>query len=667
MEADLRALNAALAARSAALAASEERYCLALEVNDQGAWDWDLASGEVTVNDRGYTLLGYAPGEVRTTFDLWRDSLHPEDAPAVERALADYLAGRAPDYQSEHRVVMKNGEIRWHRSKGRIVSRAADGTPTRLIGIMLDITDQKQRDAQLKETLDILRLALEIADIGLWSWDLDSGKLRWDERLCRWYEVPEETRRAGLYYDFWRSRLEPTDRISAERRFLEALASEGLYEDEFRLRLPEGRVRVIQTRAVIHRDPRTQGARVIGVNRDITAQREQEAELRQAKVAAEAANATKSRFLTAVTHELRTPLHTILGFSELLLGAVEQGQEGGQRLQTAATTLQRNARHLLALVNDILDLTRLERGRFEFHPRPVALHGLLRECLADLAPRATAKGLTLRMTIAPEVPPGVMLNPLRLRQILNNLLVNAIKFTLEGNIHLEAGAQAAGAGRVDLWLRVTDTGPGIPAEEAERIFEPFFQSATWDVPPSPRGYGVGLTLSRELALAMCGELRLDRGPPVGARFTLNLPALLLAELTSATDSDSGMGPLSERWTPVASAAPEVLAAPPAAALAELREWAMLGLNARIRAWCRDRSTPDHAAAFADRVMQLATRFEHVQILALVDAALQAQGDEGSRPANEARRGRAYPPGMEVAHPPDDEPIAAVLHANPLTE
>ncbi len=186
-----------------ALAASEERYRLALEANDEGAWDWDLAAGAVLVNDRAYTLLGYAPGEVQATYDLWRRCLHPEDAPRVERALSAYLAGESPDYRSEHRVVIKSGEIRWHRVTGKVVSRAADGTPRRLIGVMQDITDQKGREMRLQETLDLLRLALEAADIGLWRWDLESDKLEWDERLCHWYGVPEETRATGLYYDFW--------------------------------------------------------------------------------------------------------------------------------------------------------------------------------------------------------------------------------------------------------------------------------------------------------------------------------------------------------------------------------------------------------------------------------------------------------------------------------
>ena len=504
-----------------ALAASEERYRLALEANDEGAWDWDLAAGAVLVNDRAYTLLGYAPGEVQATYDLWRRCLHPEDAPRVERALSAYLAGESPDYRSEHRVVIKSGEIRWHRVTGKVVSRAADGTPRRLIGVMQDITDQKGREMRLQETLDLLRLALDTADIGLWSWDLESGKLEWDDRLCHWYGVPEETRATGLYYDFWQNRLHPVN------------------------------------------------------------------------------------------------------------------------------------------------------------PRTVP-----RECLTDLAPLATAKGLTLQLTIAPGVPTGVLLDPLRLQQILNNLLINSVKFTRRGEIHLEVGAQPAAPGRIGLWFRVMDTGPGITPADQERLFEPFFQSLTGeDVPASFRGHGVGLPLSRELARAMAGELRVESGPEGGSRFTLILPSVPLAEEGDSAHSPvdtarahpaedqpeapvAGQDPSADRpatrgpgevvtaarrgpppeperrpehrppcqaelqperqqWTPATAKPPEDLVAPPAEALTELRELAIRGLNQRIRAWCRHGSIPERQPAFAARVMHLATQFDHASILALVDAALDA--------------------------------------------
>ena len=725
-----------------ALAASEERYRLALEANDEGAWDWDLAAGAVLVNDRAYTLLGYAPGEVQATYDLWRRCLHPEDAPRVERALSAYLAGESPDYRSEHRVVIKSGEIRWHRVTGKAVYRAVDGTPTRLIGVMQDITDQKEREMRLQETLDLLRLALEAADIGLWRWDLESDKLEWDERLCHWYGVPEETRATGLYYDFWQNRLHPADRERAEGCLLEALRNRRPYEDEFRIRLPDGQIRFIQTRAAYHRDSQTLHTRVVGINRDITVKRQREAELRQAKETAEAANAAKSRFLTAVTHELRTPLHAILGFSEVLLGILDQARTADrpqplapistaaatsasnpapapapapvlkaaetpaasstpppapisvplsevagvaaadpsllrhQRLRGAATTIQRNAKQLLTLVNDILDWTRSERGQLELQPRPINPRTVPRECLTDLAPLATAKGLTLQLTIAPGVPTRVLLDPLRLQQILNNLLINSVKFTRRGEIHLEVGVQPAAPGRIGLWFRVMDTGPGITPADQERLFEPFFQSLTGeDVPASFRGHGVGLPLSRELARAMAGELRVESRPEGGSRFTLILPSVPLAEEGDSASApvdtvrtrpaegqpepeperrpehrpehQSGRHPLSpvelspdappqpqppcqaelqparQQWTPATAKPPEDLVAPPAEALTELRELAIRGLNQRIRAWCRHGAVPERQPVFAARVMDLATQFDHASILTLVNAALDA--------------------------------------------
>ena len=252
---------------------------------------------------------------------------------------------------------------------------------------------------------------------------------------------------------------------------------------------------------------------------------------------------------------------------------------------------------------------------------------------------ATGRGLTLQLTLAPQVPTGVLLDGLRLQQILNNLLMNGIKFTHRGEIHLEVGTHPAEPGRVGLWFWVTDSGPGIPPAERERIFEPFYQAAVGVVPNPFRGHGVGLPLSRKLALAMAGDLRMDSGPAGGSRFTLTLPDVPLADELDTPDATALPRPHEPpaeclRWTPTRETALEDLEVPPAEALTELRELVMRGLNPRIRAWCRDWSAPERQPAFAERVMQRAIQFDHASILALIDAALEAEAEGFARSSDQ---------------------------------
>ena len=191
------------------LAASEARYRLAVDATSEGMWDVDLRTGAQVVNDHWFTLLGYAPGEVEPTYERFRSHLHPDDLGRFHRALDGCLEGRLPRYECEYRVVTKAGEIRWHRGLGKVVDRDASGAPIRMVGTFVDITDQVEAASRIQETMNLLQLATRAAEIGVWSRDLATNRLHWDERMCSWYEVPEEARPSGVSYDLFRRRVHP--------------------------------------------------------------------------------------------------------------------------------------------------------------------------------------------------------------------------------------------------------------------------------------------------------------------------------------------------------------------------------------------------------------------------------------------------------------------------
>ena len=391
-------------------------------------------------------------------------------------------------------------------------------------------------------------------------------------------------------------------------------------------------------------------------------------ELIRARDAAEAAGRAKSDFLTHMTHELRTPLHAILGFTEVLAKLEDQDpdamrEQHGDRGTAASrhrrkllAILQRNGQHLLALVNDVLDLSSLEQGRLTLDVQPTTLLTLLRDCLDDLAPLAADKGLSLHLEIAPGLAPCVQIDRRRLRQVMNNLLGNAVKFTARGEVRLQAATtpDPSARARVELRVSVLDTGPGIPAAEHERVFEAFTQAAACPGDSASQGSGLGLAISRDLIRQMGGEIHLDSAPGQGSRFTLTLPAIALAtpvecrEQRAATDGTEPPG-IAGAPLPATTATDQPPTPPPRSALAQLLELAELGRTTRLEAWCRYWSAPGRRPAFAAHILALVHAFEHERIIALANDLLSGPGTDSDPDLDAAATMRSCPSALSADH------------------
>ena len=505
------------------LAHERERLDNILRANNAGTWEWNMATGEARVDERWAQLIGRTLDELRpVSIDTMVDHGHPDDLLQSMPLLARHATGELPHHSVELRMKHRDGHWVWTMVRGRITTWTADGRPEWMYGTQQDITPSKEAQRQLAESQAFLDRAGRVAGVGGWQLALDTDTLRWTSEVYRIYEVspdyvPTREGNASFY--------SPEVRAHANRLVAEALASGQGWDLETPIITAQGRerwVRVIGEAEFADGKP----VRLIGALQDITARREADEALRRARSVAEAASAAKSAFLANMSHEIRTPLNAVIGLSYLL----EQSPLTAEQRSYLAK-IQIAGRSLLGVVNDVLDLSKIEAGEMALEDAPIALHDLLREIVDLLAPQVEAKGLALRLDLAPDLPQAVHGDAIRLRQILTNLLSNAAKFTEQGYVELRATCIERDAAQATLRLSVLDTGIGISAEQQGRLFQPFSQ-ADASTTRQFGGTGLGLSIVRRLAEMMGGEAGVHSTPGVGSEFWVTARVRIAAPIAA---------------------------------------------------------------------------------------------------------------------------------------
>ena len=517
------------------LLASEHQLAHAQQIAHLGSWERDLRTGEMTWSDELYRLLGLAPRELPASVELMVSFAHPEDRERVIAAARQEVAA-ADEYSFECRIVRRDGTVRWGRVVG-YVERDGAGTVVRTGGTVQDVTDLKTADEQAEQATRRLQLLQAMASAANLATSLLEAMLtiaRGLPALSSWYAVGawvcgEDG--SGTEVDL----ESPPAPVGVTVGFDHALAKRARDAGSVLIGAPRGleathslvavpvvvRGQVLAVAQLLADEvPPDEDARQlidqVAAQLAVVAEREQSAvQLAEARDDAMEASRLKSEFLATMSHEIRTPMNGVIGLTDLLL--LSELDEHQRRL---AENLQGAGLTLLGIINDILDLSKIESGKLELESADFDVRAVFDQVASVLSGPAHAKGLELVVACHPEVPAQLRGDAVRFGQVLTNLSANAVRFTDHGEVVVQARVVPGHEDehQVVLQVDVSDTGVGIEAGARERLFDAFIQAD----PSTTRrhgGTGLGLAISRRLATALGGEIRVESEPGRGSTFT----------------------------------------------------------------------------------------------------------------------------------------------------
>jgi PAS domain S-box-containing protein len=457
----------------------------------------------------------------------------------------------------EEHITLTSGEQQWIQTN-KVPLRDASGNVVGVVGTFQDISDRKQAELKLQIISDRLALALSSGAIGYWEWDIEQNSLAWDAQMYKLYGGAEATN-SRMAYETWANTIHPDDHKATETLLQEAVLGLTDYDCEFRVIHPDHSIHFIKAYGKVEKNAQGKAQSMIGVNFDISDRKQSESQLKLANQELLRATKLKDEFLATMSHELRTPLNSILGLSESLKGEI-LGSINDKQLK-ALSIVESSGEHLLSLINDILDLSKISSGMMTLDMASVPVQNLCDTSLLFVKQQAFNKRIQIHSNIPAHIN-NINIDERRIKQVLINLLTNAVKFTpCEGKINLFV---AIGSG--DTWqgeatipqrlqdmnspiilFQVVDTGIGISAKDLQMLFQPFVQVDS-ALNRQYEGTGLGLALVKQIVELHGGQVMVESEVGKGSRFTVALPYemsesnAIAPVLTSTTSSSLAIAP-----------------------------------------------------------------------------------------------------------------------------
>lgn len=515
----------------------QRRFTMAVEAGQIGIWDWDLNTNLCRLSKELIQIYGWPPERDSIQFSEWGKFLPTADFLRLETTIRQSLSNKE-SFETTFHFSHSDGSLRLLKAKGGPVCDS-EGQPSSMTGVCWDITAQEAMAERLRTNEARLRLATKISEIGIWEYDLIKQEVYWDDVACAIHGLQRASNLLSPERTF--ALIHPEDQARVQAHFEQCVNTETPYELDHRIVTPAGQIRHIRATGYCVRDSNGVPFQAVGTMMDITQEKTIAEELARARDAANAANRMKSDFIARMSHEIRTPMNAILAPAQLLAhsGLKESERELVRMISCAGE-------HLLKMINNILDFSKLEAGKLELQEEIFCLETLLNETVGPFEILMTEKAIALELQVDPQAAGHWQGDASRIKQILLNLLSNAIKFTHQGRIRLEV--YKAERGR--LRFTVEDTGCGFLEKDNTRVFEPFEQGISNGM-RGPTGTGLGLAICHELVELMQGQIDYFSKPGEGSTFWFELPLQRAHRSSASVDRMelTAAEVLSQRQTP----------------------------------------------------------------------------------------------------------------------
>ncbi|TVQ89042.1 MAG: PAS domain-containing sensor histidine kinase [Bacteroidetes bacterium] len=489
---------------------TEERYSNIVNATNDGISDYDIAKQELYLSLQWMEILGFGEDEPESKLSSWLSLVHQEEKPKIMKIMDNLENGNFHSFRTEYRIKGKDNKYKWISASFTTI-KDKNGKPLRILGAHADITERKETESRLRESELRYKSFFSKNSAVMLIVDPQSGKIQDANRAAiNYYGYNKETLLSMNISDITARTAEQketeTESASHENRpfyYLQHKLQDGsikdveVYKSDIKIREKTLQVFIIF---------------------DITRRKKMEQELHTAKELAEEANRVKSFFVSTVSHEIRTPLNSIIGLTNLLIDEENLSPQQMENLKS----IKYSSDHLLDVINDVLDFSKLEAGKVQLEETDFDLTNLIRESTKTIEFKAREKDIEIKVKIDQDIPKVLLGDPSRLKQILLNLLSNAVKFTSHGHIDIEAKVLKIENDRSEIKFSVSDTGIGIAEERLSGIFDSFSQASS-DTTPIFGGTGLGLSICKKLVELLNGKIGIKSMEGMGSTFWVEIP------------------------------------------------------------------------------------------------------------------------------------------------
>lgn len=488
----------------------------AMEGAKGALWDWDMIKNTVYYSKQWKSMLGYQDHEIGNDLKEWESRIHPDDIAGTMKEINNYISGITKSYKNHLRIRHKNNSYLYWLDQGIITERTKDGTPIRMVGAAFDITELKVTQEKLKDSEERWNFALVGTGAGIWDWNSQNDTIFYSAKAMAMIdyknvigENPMETFKSLIHPDH-------VDEISRVLKSMEKDVNHATIQ--YKIRSRSGKYIWVEDNAmVVQRNAFGYPVRLLGSFVDITDRKNTEIELIRAKELAEALVKKERHFLANISHELRTPLHAVIGLGEQL-----EKSDLKQQQKDFVSVINKSAKHLLGLISDVLDLSKIAEGKISLEYIGFSFTKILFESIQLVNREDIKKRLQIQYDGCNfEQNHFINGDPLRLKQIFLNILGNAIKFTEKGTVTISYRISSETATTIGFEISIADTGIGMDTIMLNRLFEEFVQE---DQSYSRKygGSGLGLSITRKLVEMMKGNIHFSSMKNEGTVVTINL-------------------------------------------------------------------------------------------------------------------------------------------------